>query len=51
MDNTPFPINGNTAIEKYEWYQNVEIISGEETKYLPFYGINQQKDSGRYSGK
>ena len=48
MDEKPFPINENTVIEKYEWYQNGEKISGEETKYLPFYGINQEANNGRY---
>jgi hypothetical protein len=40
-------INASSVIERYEWYQNGVKIE-EEGKYLVFYGIDQQQDSGIY---
>ncbi len=46
VDGKLLEINASSVIQNYNWYQNgVKIIP---RKYLEFYGIDQQQDSGTY---
>ena len=47
VDGKLLEINASSVIQNYNWYQNgVKIIP---RKYLEFYGIDQQQDSGIYN--